>query len=42
MNKVVMFQILQRLREHLLGTVCHETPDFVEAHNASIASIQKK
>ena len=31
MNKVTLLQILQCLREHLLGTVRHQPTDFIEA-----------
>ena len=34
MNKVTLLQILQCLREHLLGTVRHQPTDFIEAQYA--------
>ena len=40
MNEMTLLQILQRLREHLLGTVRHQTADLIETQYASLAGVK--
>ena len=40
MNKVTLLQILQRLREHLLGAVRHQATDLIEAQYAGLAGVK--
>ena len=40
MNEVTLFQILQRLREHLLGTVRHQTTDLIKAQYTRLAGVE--
>ena len=42
MHQMALLQVLQCLREHLLGTIRHETAHLVEAQHARIASVQQK
>ena len=39
MHQMALLQILQRLREHLLGTVRHETTQFIETHHSALTFI---
>ena len=40
MDEVALLQILQRLREHLLGTVCHQTTHLIKTEDASLADME--
>ena len=40
MNEVALLQILQCLREHLLGTVSHQTTDLIKAQYARLACVK--
>ena len=40
MHQMAPLQVLQRLREHLLRTVCHQLPDFVETQHARLALVE--
>ena len=40
MNKVTLLQVLQRLREHLLGTIRHQSADLVKAQYTRLASVK--
>ena len=40
MNEMTLHQILQRLRKHLLGTVCHQATHLIETKDASLANVE--
>ena len=42
MDEVALLQTFQRLREHLLGTVRHQTANFIETQDARLASVKHK